>query len=506
MVRPSIPSCLTPSEEIEAFRRLKSRLATLWAEVFPRDDEPYTSVIVPSVSVPPEAIRRRPGALLYEETLLFLLIRLRNPRARVVYVTSEPIPAPILEYYLQFLAGIPISHAVARLTLLSAYDGSSRPLTEKVLERPRLLERIRTAIPDLSRAYLTVFRATPLERRLAIILGIPLNAADPGMDSLCTPSGSRRALRESGLEVPDGAEELRDEDDLLQALIELRRRHPHIRRAQIKLDTSPWDDAAAVFSYPPDSALDSLRGALSRVVPAEIGQTPSGYLDDFRRTGGVAEEFVEGVLQVASGQVRINPRGETIPTSTHDEIRAGPFGLASAGCLFPADDRWRAAVQDASLRVAGRLAASGLVSRLSVEFLVREGEGGIRLLGTGINLGVGGSTHPLLAVRFLAGGALDPSTGLFLASTGRAKFYRATDDLGSPAYRSLSPLDLIDILTASRLNYSPHTESGVLCYMLRGVSELGRVGVVAIGNSRVEAEAVFGRVVSTLDRESESPA
>jgi hypothetical protein len=55
-------------------------------------------------------------------------------------------------------------------------------------------------------------------------------------------------------------------------------------------------------------------------------------------------------------------------------------------------------------------------------------------------------------------------------------------------------------LTVERLNYSPHGESGALFYMLGAISELGRVGMVAIGNSREEADAVYARAVATLDR------
>ena len=47
------------------------------------------------------------AATFYEERLLFLLTRLRNPRAHVVYVTSQPIHPLVLEYHFQFLAGIP---------------------------------------------------------------------------------------------------------------------------------------------------------------------------------------------------------------------------------------------------------------------------------------------------------------------------------------------------------------------------------------------------------------
>src|SRR5262249_87117 len=147
-----------------AYERLKPQLATLWKDVFPSNDAHYTSVIVPSVSTDAQTLLRHGEALVYEEVLLFLLIRLRNPKARVIYLTSRPLAAAIREYYLQFLAGIPASHAAARLTFLSAHDGSPRPLAEKILERPRLVERIRARIPDPARAYLTVLRATPLER------------------------------------------------------------------------------------------------------------------------------------------------------------------------------------------------------------------------------------------------------------------------------------------------------------------------------------------------------
>ena len=85
-----------------------------------REEEPHTSVVVPSLTLDQSELRKLPGASFYEERLLFLLIRLRNPRARMVYVTSQPVHPIILEYYFQFLAGIPASHARSRLTLLCA--------------------------------------------------------------------------------------------------------------------------------------------------------------------------------------------------------------------------------------------------------------------------------------------------------------------------------------------------------------------------------------------------
>jgi hypothetical protein len=40
------------------------------------------------------------GAACYEERLLFALIRLRNPNARLIYVTSQPVNPDIVDYYL----------------------------------------------------------------------------------------------------------------------------------------------------------------------------------------------------------------------------------------------------------------------------------------------------------------------------------------------------------------------------------------------------------------------
>jgi hypothetical protein len=52
------------------------------------------------------------------------------------------------------------------------------------------------------------------------------------------------------------------------------------------------------------------------------------------------------------------------------------------------------------------------------------------------------------------------------------------------------------------LNYSHRTESGTLFHMCGALSKHGRVGMVAIGNSREEAEDVYRRAKETLDREA----
>jgi PGM1 C-terminal domain len=494
-------------EEIEAFERLKPRLAELWSDVFPPDDKPYTSVVVPSLSLDSGELAKLRGASFYEERLLFLMIRLRNPRARLVYVTSQPVHEMVVDYYLQLLVGVPASHARRRLTLLSAYDASPTPLTEKILRRPRLLERVRAAIPDRSQAYLTVFNSTELERRLAVALGIPLNAVDPALRDLGTKSGARRVFRDAGIEQPTGIEGLRTESEILDALDELRRGRPGLRRAVLKLDESFSGEGNALVDLPeaqdPETLARALRG-LRFSVPQE---TCDSYLEKFGRMGGIAEEWVEGGdVRSPSVQLRINPRSQVFVTSTHEQILCGPTGQTYSGCRFPARDEYRMQLSEAGRRVGAVLAGEGVVSRFSVDFLALRPspESAWQIRALEINLRMGGTTHPMFALRFLTGGRLDADSGLFRSASGVPKFYRATDDLYSPAYRGLLPEDLVEILTVNRLLYDPTSETGVLFHMIGAVSEHGKFGVIAIGDSPKQAENVFLRTVEVLDAETRS--
>jgi pheganomycin biosynthesis PGM1-like protein len=502
--KPPFACDLDLETEMAAFDALKPRLAELWGSIFPGDQEHYTSVVVPSLTLDQDELRKLPGASFYEERLLFLLIRLRNPRARLVYVTSQPIHPLVLDYYFQFLAGIPSSHARSRLTLLCAHDASPLPLTQKILDRPRLIQRIRFGIPDTSRAYLTVFNSTPIERKLAVLLGIPLNGVDPRLSSLGSKSGSRKAFREAGVECPAGFEDLKTPDDVARGLVELRRMRPGLRRAVVKLNESFSGKGNAIFRYPAKEGRAAVQDALRKMEFAVPEETHASYFDKYGQMGGVVEELVEDPgLTSPSAQLRINPRGQVIPIATHDQILGGPHGHTYVGCRFPAADEYRREVQDAALRVGAVLAAKGVVSRFSIDFLASPGGAGDRRLqALEINLRMGATTHPFLALRFLTGGEFDPRSGLFLSIDGRAKYYQATDNLCSEAYRGLLPEDLIDILTVNRLHYDHGSETGVLFHIIGALSEFGKVGLTAIGNTPAQAEALYARTVSVLDEET----
>jgi hypothetical protein len=400
---------------------------------------------------------------------------------------------------------VPASHARQRLTLLCCYDASPRPLTQKILERPRLMQRVRNAIPDPARAYLTVFNSTPLERRLAVKLGIPLNGLDPSLAYYGTKSGSRRVFREAGVDLPEGFEDLRSLDDVEEALIELKRRKPETKRAVIKLNDSFSGEGNAIFTYPAGGTHFGVRGAMEQIQLAVPDEAPGTYYDKFQRMGGIVEEMVEANEKISpSAQFRTSPRGEVLDISTHDQILGGPSGQIYLGCSFPAREEYRMRLVEAGRRIGAVLAAHGAVSRYGVDFLAwrNEPHEDWRITALEINLRVVGTTHPFLALKFLTGGDLDAETGSFLSLGGRPKFYQATDNLRSERYRSIVPEDLIDITTLHGLHYSHRTESGVLFHLIGAVSEFGKLGVTVIGNSRAEVEALYAQTLRVLDAET----
>ena len=71
-------------------------------------------MIIPSLSLGQDVMARVTGAHHYEERMLCMLMLLKLPRTRIVYVTSQPVFEEIIDYYLHLLPGIPATHARQR--------------------------------------------------------------------------------------------------------------------------------------------------------------------------------------------------------------------------------------------------------------------------------------------------------------------------------------------------------------------------------------------------------
>jgi hypothetical protein len=490
-------------EEAAQFRRLQARLVPLWRAIRHSPDFEHTSIVVPSQSVDQEELSKIDGAPYYEERLLFSLMRLRHPSARVIYLTSQPVHPDVVDYYLQMLHGMPGTLARRRLTMLCVWDGSAKPLTEKILERPLLLRRIQRLAGPPDRAYITCFNSTFRERRLSVALGIPLNGVDPDLLDLGSKSGSRQVFAAAGVPHPAGVENLKGKQDILDALAAMKRDRRGLHRAVIKLDHSFSGEGNAIYEYPPASdddlsvaAIESQLGALRWSGP---GTSLDRYLAKFGEMGGVIEEYLEGEGKCSpSVQMRIHPDRRLEVVSTHDQILGGPTGQVYLGCRFPAHDTFRMQLTEAAIRIGSVLGERGVIGRFGIDFvaILRGADWDCRAIE--INLRMGGTTPPFLALQFLTGGRLDDE-GHFISRSGKRKFYRATDHLKSSHYRGLMAEDLIEHTVRQGLRYDPSTETGVLFHMIGALSQYGKCGLTAIGGDPLEAEDLYERTVNILD-------
>ena len=495
-------------EELTLFAALQERLGPLARQVISDPRASQTVVVVPSLTMDTDELAKIPGAHHYEERMLCMLMLLRLPRTHVIYVTSQSIATAIVDYYLHLLPGIPLRHARSRLTLLACHDASDVPLTRKILDRPRLIDRIRGAIADDGTAHMTCFNSTALERTLAVRLGIPLYGNDPQLNYLGTKSGSREAFRAAGVLLPDGFEHLRDAGDVAEAIVELKRRNPGLRRAAVKLDEGFSGEGNAVFPYEGCPEGRDLARWVSDELPRRIrfeaaGETWERYGRKFEEMGGIVESWLEGAeVRSPSVQCRINPLGDATVVSTHDQVLGGPSGQIFLGSTFPADAEYSRDIKEAGRKVGRVLRERGALGRFAIDFISVKREEGWEHAAIEINLRKGGTTHPYLILRFLTDGTYDADDGLYCTPTSKPCYYYASDNLQSPAYKGLTPDDLVDIAVDNGLHFDGASQQGVVFHLIGALSQYGKVGTVCIGESHESALKYYEDTVAVLDREA----
>jgi len=498
-----------PEEELQArFEELQRKLVPQWRVIEEElTDEPYGIVVVPSltgIELPLDSTKRQA----YEERYLFLLFLLRQPQVTLVYVTGEPIQPSVIDYYLGLLPGVVPAHARRRLHLLSPNDGGPPPLSAKLLERPRLLDQIRSLAGDPDRAHLVPYNTTRLERDLALRLGIPMYGADPKFASLGTKSGGRALFAEAGVSHPEGREGLRSVDDVVDAVLELVAARPGIESVVLKHDEGVSGLGNAVLDV---RGLEGAKRAqvterLSDLRPEDPDASAEQFLERLA-TGGIVEELVVGAeIHSPSVQMRATPLGKVEQLSTHDQLLGGATGQLFLGSRFPASDAYARQIADDARKVGELLAERGVIGRFAVDFLTVRTDDGWKHYAIELNLRKGGTTHPYLTLQFLTEGRYDAGPARFVTPNGDAKFFVSTDRLESSTYRALQPDDVFDLAVRTGLHFDHTTKKGTVFHMMTALGRHGILGVTAVGDSHDEALSLFERTREALDGEARAAA
>ncbi len=497
---------LQPADK--AFAKLQQRFADKYNEIFTNDLAEKTVVVIPSLTLDREVLKSLKGAIHYEERMLCMLLLLRMPRTHLIYVTSAPIDNTIVDYYLHLLPGITGEHARQRLTLLSCYDSSDKSLTEKILERPRLIKRIKEAIKHTEMSHIATFNVTDLEKQLALALDIPLFGCDPAFWYLGTKSGCRKLFKQLGIKLPAGSEDLKNEQDIAQALAELKAAKPELQKAVIKMNDGFSGEGNAIFSFKAisagdaklaDTILKNLKQQLKIVAP---GMGYDLFMEKFTSMSGIVEEFIAGdENRSPSVQCRVNPVGSPDVFSTHDQLLGGESGQVYLGATFPADKEYSVEIGAIGKKVADELQRLGALGRFAIDFMSVKKSTGWEHYAIEINLRKGGTTHPYIMLQFLTNGTYDYQSGTYTMPNGQQRSYFASDNVINEKYRGLTPHDLIDMAICNHILYDGSKQAGVMFHMLGALSEFGKLGMVCIGETAEDARNYYYKTLEVLDHE-----
>lgn len=502
-------SALDEAERYRTFDELQLTMPSVWQSMQQGlDDE--SVVVVPSISTDGPTARNGTVMQAMEERALFLLLLLRQPKLRMIFVTSQPVSEAIVEYYLGLLPGVIPRHARARLMLVPVGDASGESLSSKLLARPRLLRDVRRLIPNPARCHLIPYNTTPLERDVALSLGIPMYGADPRLADLGTKTGCRRIFEQLGVNCPVGAEDLHTVDDIVAAVAGMRVRRPSLTEAIVKLNDGVSGSGNALVDLrglPASGSPEEAAAITDRLLGMQLESeklTLDVYLAAFEAHGGIVEERITGVtLTSPSVQMRARPDGTCELLSTHDQLLGGASGQKYLGCVFPADPDYAILISKPAMVIGNHLAALGVLGRFAVDFVVvQDDRGQWTPYAIELNLRKGGTTHPFLTLQFLTDGSYDGDRGVFLTPGGSRKHLIATDHLEDDRLKALTVTDLFDIVVNHGLHFDQARRTGVVFHMISCLTECGRVGLTAVGDDADDALRIYEEAQAVLIQEA----
>jgi PGM1 C-terminal domain len=217
------------------------------------------------------------------------------------------------------------------------------------------------------------------------------------------------------------------------------------------------------------------------------------YVAKLAEGAGIVEERITGTdLRSPSVQLRVLPGGVVELLSTHDQLLGGASGQKYLGCVFPAAPEYARSITHHAEVIGERLAREGAIGRFAVDFVVVRGVSGEWTpYAIELNLRKGGTTHPFLTLQFLTDGRYDPGTALFLTPRGHEKHLVATDHLESDQLKGLMPADLFDIVARHGLHFDQSRQVGIVFHMISCLTERGRIGLTAVGDSPAEADSRY---------------
>jgi hypothetical protein len=490
---------------MNVFRRLQQELGPAYALNTPDSSTSHVVVLLPSFSVGESLLSHYAGRLpSLEHRFLVGLLSLRMPATRVVYICSVKPASDVVEHYLSLLP-LPLRpRARDRFQIVVVDDVTARPVAAKLLDRPDLIDRIRSWI-GRDPGFIEPWNVAEPERELALRLGLPLMGTAPELWPMGFKSAGRKLFRDAGIPVPPGYEDLSSVTEVVDAIEKLRASDPNMGSVILKLDDSGAGDGNAVIRA------DDLEEPGSRIarrrLRSRVNSLEPWYLKDLE-SGCVAEMRMTGDrFSSPSAQVEIGPNGATRVLSTHEQILGGDDDQIYLGCRFPANPAYAPEIGAHAQAAAGALRERGALGRAAIDFVASSPRGGTwSVHAIEVNLRKGGTTHPYSVLRHLAPGRYDPGSGIYLDDSRHPKFYVASDNLVDETWTGIPEGAVLAALDEAGLTFDRNTRTGIVPYMLSGLAIDGRFGMAAIADSPGQADDLHRATIAAVQDRATGPA
>ncbi len=168
------------------------------------------------------------------------LCMLQDPNIDLIYVCPYDLSMDVKVYYNKLLEIGDVKQAASRFKIIVPENAhrfpQHFPLTTVLLYSPHAIRRIRAFAKNRD-AYIVPGLVGPMERDLSIALDIPLMSADPQEGAnFCTLSAAKKIFTHADVNIPVGAHDIFDEEDLIVALAKLIAVHLDVQRWTIRAD------------------------------------------------------------------------------------------------------------------------------------------------------------------------------------------------------------------------------------------------------------------------------
>jgi hypothetical protein len=479
---------------MENFQQLQLKLQRAMERNARGSRQPHFVIAMPSFSIGETTLSHYASRIPALEhrylNAIFLLSTI--PGCELLFLCSRAPAQEVLDYYFALFPASVRDNARSRFKVVTVPDERPRSLAEKLVDHPDVATALKRHTASRL-GFIEPWNVTSHEVAVAELLQIPVNGTDPALWPIGFKSSGRKLFREAGVPVPYGVEDVRTPEDVVAAILDIRRNRPNCTGVVIKHDNSGAGDGNVVLRF--DGLSDPYES-----VAARVGELPPWYLKDLQ-SGGIVEELVAGEsFSSPSAQLDITPDGKVIVRATHEQVLGGPDKQVYMGCRFPADPAYAPKLAEYGLLAGRQLAARGVIGRFSVDFVAaRNAEGAFEIYALEVNLRKGGTTHPYATLRHLVPGAYDSSKGEWRAVDGTSRAYCSTDNMVDERWTGLPPAVVIRQFRNAGLQFNPDTGKGVVLHMLSCLAVDGRFGLTAIAPTPQGASEIFDAAPSVVN-------